>query len=131
MRGELSAVVGERALDELEDGATYGDYNTTAAITHPFDQQFLNYPEYPTDGSAYTLNNYRKESAVGSSWRMVYPLSDREQSVCVLPGGNSGEYFSDRYDDQLRLWTDGKYKPMNRDLAGETVITFERREGDR
>ncbi|WP_435178010.1 penicillin acylase family protein [Halorussus sp. AFM4] len=119
-----------KALDEVDAGATYGDYNTTAAITHPFDQPFLNYPAYPTDGSAYTLNNYRRESAVGSSWRMVCPLAEREQSVCVLPGGNSGEYFSDHYADQLRLWADGKYKPMSRDLAGETAITFEP-EGDR
>ncbi|NHN58923.1 MULTISPECIES: penicillin acylase family protein [Halorussus] len=118
------------ALDEVEDGATYGDYNTTGAITHPFGQPFLNYPAYPTDGSAYTLNNYRKESAVGSSWRMVCPVAEREQSVCVLPGGNSGEYFSDHYDDQLRLWADGKYKSMSRDLAGDTAITFEP-EGDR
>ncbi|WP_128478196.1 penicillin acylase family protein [Halorussus pelagicus] len=113
------------AIEDIEDGATYGDYNTTAAITHPFDQSFLNYPEYPTDGSAYTLNNYRKESAVGSSWRQVCPLSDRKQSICILPGGNSGAYFSDHYDDQLRLWADGKYKSMSRALAGETAIEFE------
>ena len=121
------------ALDEIEEGATYGDYNTTAAITHPFDQSFLNYPAYPTDGSAYTLNNYRKESAVGSSWRQVCPMADREQSVCVLPGGNSGEYFSDHYDDQLRLWADGKYKSMSREIRGETAIEFEAAdsEGDR
>ncbi|UPW00083.1 penicillin acylase family protein [Halorussus gelatinilyticus] len=121
------------ALDDIEDGATYGDYNTTAAVTHPFDQPFLNYPAYPTDGSANTLNNYRKESAVGSSWRQVCPMAEREQSVCVLPGGNSGEYFSDHYHDQLRLWADGKYKPMSREIRGETAITFEATdsEGDR
>ncbi|NEU57205.1 penicillin acylase family protein [Halorussus sp. MSC15.2] len=112
------------ALDGIEAGATYGDYNTTETVTHPFDQSFLNYPAYPTDGSPYTLNNYRKESAVGSSWRMVCPMADRERSVCVLPGGNSGEYFSGHYDDQLRLWADGKYKSMSRDLAGESAIRF-------
>jgi len=58
MAGALRA-----ALDDIEDGATYGDHNTTAAITHPFGQPFLNYPAYQTDGSAYTLNNYRSESA--------------------------------------------------------------------
>jgi penicillin amidase len=127
------------ALDEIEDGATYGDYNTTESITHPFDQSFLNYPAYPTDGSAYTLNNYRKESAVGSSWRMVCPMvddegadesTDRTESMCVLPGGNSGEYFSDHYDDQLRMWADGEYKPMDREISGETAIRFESEEGD-
>ncbi|WP_276301375.1 penicillin acylase family protein [Halorussus lipolyticus] len=115
-----------QTLEDVDEGATYGDYNTTAAITHPFDQSFLNYPEYPTDGSAYTLNNYRKESAVGSSWRMICPMADREQSIGILPGGNSGEYFSDHYDDQLRLWADGKYKSMRREIRGETAIEFER-----
>ncbi|PSQ50843.1 peptidase S45, partial [Halobacteriales archaeon SW_6_65_15] len=118
------------ALDEIEDGATYGDDNTTESITHPFDQSFLNYPAYPTDGSAYTLNNYRKESAVGSSWRMVCPMDDATESMCVLPGGNSGEYFSDHYDDQLRMWADGEYKPMDREISGETAIRFESEEGD-
>lgn len=120
------------ALDGIDEGATYGDYNTTAAITHPFDQSFLNYPAYPTDGSAYTLNNYRKESAAGSSWRMVCPMADGEESVCILPGGNSGEYFSDHYADQLRMWADDEYKSMSRDVASETVIRFEQnQEGDR
>jgi len=113
------------AVDDLADGATYGEHNTTAAITHPFDQPFLNYSAYPTDGSAATLNNYRAESAVGSSWRMVCPMAEGGESVCVLPGGNSGDYFSEHYDDQLRMWADGEYKPMDRELRGETAVRFE------
>jgi len=113
------------AVDDLADGATYGEHNTTEAITHPFDQSFLNYPAYPTDGSAYTLNNFRTESAVGSSWRMVCPMAADGESVCVLPGGNSGDYFSEHYDDQLRLWADGEYKPLDREIRGETAIRFE------
>jgi penicillin amidase len=112
------------AIERIEDGATYGDYNTTEPVTHPFDQSFLNYPAHPTDGSAYTLNNYRKESAVGSSWRMVCPMGEGEESVSVLAGGNSGEYFSDHYDDQLRMWADGEYKSMSREIRGETAIRF-------
>ncbi|WP_227376476.1 hypothetical protein [Haladaptatus halobius] len=49
------------ALKRIEEEGyeTYGDYNTTRAITHPFDQSFLNYPHLPTDGSSHTMNNYR------------------------------------------------------------------------
>ncbi|WP_132058437.1 penicillin acylase family protein [Halorussus amylolyticus] len=118
------------ALEDIDDGETYGDRNTTAAITHPFGQSFLNYPEYATDGSAHTLNNYRRESAVGSSWRMICPMAEREESVCILPGGNSGDYFSDHYDDQLRMWADGEYKPMGRDTDGEARIEFESADGE-
>ncbi|WP_115864367.1 penicillin acylase family protein [Halorussus litoreus] len=129
-RGGVMISALRAALDELEDGATYGDHNTTAAITHPFGQAFLNYPDYPTDGSAYTLNNYRSESAVGSSWRMICPMAEAEDSICILPGGNSGEYFSDHYDDQLRMWADGEYKPMDREGPEGTDLTFETTEGD-
>ncbi|WP_134669951.1 penicillin acylase family protein [Halorussus marinus] len=118
------------AVADLDDGATYGDHNTTAAITHPFDQSFLNYPAYATDGSAYTLNNFRAESAVGSSWRMVCPIARDAESVCILPGGNSGDYFSEHYDDQLRLWADGEYKPMGRDPGGEVDVRFDPSEGE-
>ncbi|USZ67957.1 penicillin acylase family protein [Halorussus salilacus] len=121
------------ALDGIEDDATYGDHNTTESITHPFDQSFLNYPAYPTDGSPHTLNNYRRESAVGSSWRMVCPMTERADSACVLPGGNSGDYFSDHYDDQLRMWADGEYRQMPREIEDESevAIRFDPGEGDR
>ncbi|WP_440006561.1 penicillin acylase family protein [Halomicrococcus sp. SG-WS-1] len=108
---------------EEEGYETYGDYNDTAAITHPFDQSFLNYPAVPTDGSSQTVNNYRVESAVGSSWRMVCPVGG--ESVAVLPGGNSGDYFSEHYRDQLRAWADVEYKSMTRELRGEETVTFE------
>ena len=130
-RGEVMVRALRNALDEIDEGATYGDYNTTEPITHPFGQPFLNYPVYPTDGSAHTLNNYRKESAVGSSWRMVCPMADGEPSTCVLPGGNSGDYFSDHYHDQLRMWADGEYKSMPLGVRGEQALAFEDGEGDR
>jgi penicillin amidase len=117
------------AIDEIEaqDWATYGDYNVTA-IDHPFGQSWLNYPRYPTDGSPATLNNYRKDAGVGASWRQVCPMGTAE-SMAVLPGGNDGDYFSAHYDDQLRLWADGEYRSLSRDIEGETAITFERGDG--
>ncbi|WP_458206319.1 penicillin acylase family protein [Haladaptatus sp. NG-SE-30] len=113
------------ALKKIEDEGyrTYGDYNTTRAITHPFDQSFLNYPHIPTDGSSHTVNNYRVESAAGSSWRMICPMDD--DSEAILPGGNSGDYFSDHYRDQLREWADTKYKPMTHEIRGDVAATFE------
>lgn len=67
---------------------------------------------------------------------MVCPMVETDgtagtgESVCVLPGGNSGEYFSEYYDDQLKLWVDGKYKSMRREIVGETAIRFEQGERD-
>jgi len=114
------------ALDEVDEAGweTYGDRNSTAAITHPLggEAPFLNYEAIPADGSPATVMNYRVDDAVGSSWRMV--VRPGEDAAAVIPGGNSGDYFSDHYDDQLRDWLANDQKPMSLDPdgdAGETV----------
>ena len=113
----------DATLSELDDEGweTYGDYNVTT-IDHPFDQEWLNYPRYPTAGSAATLNNFRKESSAGSSWRQVCPMDGDSQAI--LPGGNDGAPFSEHYDDQLRRWADGQFKPMSLAQAGELAVEF-------
>jgi penicillin amidase len=112
-------------LDE-QGWETYGDYNTTT-IDHPFDRSWLNYPRYPTDGSAASLNNYRKESSVGSSWRMVCPMDkDAATSAAAFPGGNDGSPLADHYSDQLRAWADGEFKDMPLSApAGPPTVRFE------
>jgi len=114
------------ALAEIGDEGweTYGDYNTTRAMDHPVggEAPFLNYADLPADGSPATVRNYRVESAVGSSWRMVVrPGTD---ATAVLPGGNSGDYFSDHYDDQLRRWLDNDQRPMPLGGGDETRVRF-------
>lgn len=114
-----------QAVSEIEAAEydTYGGYNTTSAMTHPLGLSFLNYPAIATDGSRATVNNYAVEQSTGSSWRMVVSMDGSASGV--LPGGNSGAYFSEHYDDQLRMWTDGKYKSMSREIRGTPTLTFE------
>ena len=129
-RGDLAVAALLDALDEIgaggsEDWDRYGDYNTTRAMTHPVggEAPFLNYEELPADGSPATVKNYRVESAVGSSWRMaVRPGTD---ATAVLPGGNSGDYFSEHYDDQLRRWLGNDQRPMSLGGGGDPVVRFE------
>jgi len=125
-REEAMVAALSAALDEIAEAGweTYGDRNTTAAITHPLggEAPFLNYPTLPADGSPVTVMNYRVDDAVGSSWRMV--VRPGEDATAVIPGGNSGDYFSEQYDDQLRDWLANDQKPMSLDPeseAGETV----------
>ncbi|MEF8887153.1 MAG: penicillin acylase family protein, partial [Haloarculaceae archaeon] len=127
--GDRTAVLNDAvtaAVDRLEaeDWEVYGDYNRTV-IDHPFGGQVgaLNYPRYPTDGGSFTLMNFRKEGGAGSSQRTVYPMDG--ETVTVLPGGNDGSYFSEHYDDQLRLWADGEYRPAPRAVDGDPDITVE------
>ncbi|SFC06459.1 penicillin amidase [Halobiforma haloterrestris] len=125
----------ERMVDALEaalaeiDGErweTYGDRNTTGPIEHPFgvEAPFLDYDDRPADGSAATVKNYRVDSAVGSSWRMV--VEPGGDATAILPGGNSGDYFSEHYDDQFEAWLDGEQKPMDRSVDdGDPDVVFE------
>ncbi|WP_416839325.1 penicillin acylase family protein [Haloferax sp. DFSO52] len=127
-RDDIAAKAMNRTTDRLDDAGleTYGDYNRLE-MNHPFDRTFLNYPERPMDGSAYTVFNFRSSGATqaGSSWRMVVDFSAEDDSVGVIPGGQRGVFWSDRYHDQLDMWADGEYKPVTLDRpAGSPDIVF-------
>ena len=126
--GDRAAIVARamnQAASEIDEKGweTYGDYNQVT-LTHPFELDFLNYPELPADGSPYSLQNVRVESDVGSSWRMVASLDD-QVSQGIIPGGNSGDPFSEHYHDQLRAWADGEYRNLSWDADGSPDVAFE------
>jgi penicillin G amidase len=54
---------------------------------------------------------------------MICPVGG--ESEAILPGGNSGDYFSEHYRDQLRAWANTEYKPMTREIRGDMAVTFE------
>jgi len=89
---------------------------------HPLGQvwllKFLNRGPYPIKGTEDTVNAsfflfdkpYRTE--YGVSYRQIIDLADMKNSVFVLPSGQSGHFLSRHYDDQIKLWLEGKYYPM-------------------
>jgi penicillin amidase len=113
-RAAVLATAMEAAAEELEeaDWEVYGDRQRTT-IDHQFGSQVdaLNYPRYSTDGSGATVFNVHEDADAGSSWRQVSPMAG--ESTSVIPGGQSGDYFSPHYADQLERWADGQYKPMS------------------
>ena len=125
-RASVMADAMEEAVGEIDENGwgTYGDYNVTS-IDHQFGGQVsaLNYSRYPTDGTAFTVRNFHDGASAGSSWRQVSPMDDETGSSSVIPGGQSASYFSDHYDDQLRMWADGEYKEMSFETPddGETI----------
>jgi penicillin amidase len=123
-RADAIARAMERAVDVIEsDGyETYGDYHQLS-INHPFGLEFLNYPELPADGSSRTVFNIGDDGTTGSSWRMIASFDG--PSYSVIPGGNSGDYFSPHYADQLSLWLNGEYKPMSLEITGAEAYRFE------
>ncbi|PSQ18138.1 peptidase S45 [Halobacteriales archaeon QS_8_69_26] len=129
--GDRAALIAE-AMDAVaaelgaEDWETYGDF-ATADFSHPLGSvlPFMNYPSLGASGSGETLRNFHTDVDAGSSQRMVATLTDDVESVGILPGGNSGDYFSDHYDDQLRPYLDGEFKTFSLDVEGDVAVEFE------
>lgn len=101
----------------------------TLTLRHPFGQSsklmgsFLNIGPYPIGGSlatvnpqAYPLNN-PWEVKNGASLRYITDFANRENSVRVIPAGISGNVMSPHYDDQVKLWRSGRYRPFVLDRA--------------
>ncbi|WP_265111370.1 penicillin acylase family protein [Halosolutus halophilus] len=130
-RADAMVAALEAAIDEIDDEGweTYGDWNTTGPVQHPFggEAPFLNYEERPADGSSATVKNYRVDAAVGSSWRMV--VEPGGDATAILPGGNSGDYFSTHYDDQFGRWLDNDQKPMDRSIDDDADVAVAFEEG--
>lgn len=129
MRDDIAARAMEMTVKEIDEKRyrVYGDYNRLE-IEHPFSKivKFFDYPSMPMNGSAYTVFNFRRAvdwgtglAQAGSSWKMIVNF---DENYCVIPGGNSGNYFSKHYDDQLEMWASGKYKSMDFEVRGERIV---------
>jgi penicillin amidase len=125
-RADVVARAMRRAVEEMDRKGyrTYADYNVVD-LDHPFPVAALDYPEASADGSPFTVFNFRvnRETQAGSSWRMVVDWDG--PSVGVIPGGQSGSYFSAHYADQLDEWRTGEYHEFTMDVEGTRTIVFE------
>ena len=76
-------------------------------------------------GSNEVINNnmfYYSDSDIfeikaGPSTRRIIDFSDIENSLSVLPSGNSGNPFSEHYSDQAKLFVEGKFRKMKLNKA--------------
>ena len=82
-----------------------------------------------TPGSVYTVNvgTYRAASSLeqdlGPSYRQIVDLGQLDNSLYILTLGQSGNLFARHYADQMRLWRNGQYLPMqNEDLQEQMVL---------
>jgi penicillin amidase len=48
----------------------------------------------------------------GPSTRRIIDFSDVENSISILPTGQSGNPFSKHYEDQAELFVNGKFRKM-------------------
>jgi len=83
-------------------------------------RSFFNVGPYPIHGTREVINNLAfpydesrmfKVSA-GPSTRRVIDFSDIENSMSILPTGQSGNPFSEHYDDQAEMYVNGEFRKM-------------------
>jgi len=128
-RSDIAFRAFKLAIEEIEKNGykKYGDFNRLN-IQHPFSKVvgFFNYREIPMSGDEWTVFNFHRSInyggsvyQAGSSWRMIVSFDD---DYCVIPGGNSGNFLSRNYDDQLVLWAEGKYKKYDFKLGGDRFV---------
>jgi penicillin amidase len=102
---------------------SYGDLHPLH-LRHPLGGvpllgRFYNRGPWPQPGSATTVaafgGGWRGEQApvhYGPSMRWVTDAADADQTLAVLPGGQSGHPFDPHYDDQLPLYRSGQLRAV-------------------
>jgi len=145
-RAEIVSEALKVSLEELTQqfGESQGDWEWEKAVTvehphplgakKPLDKLFnvrteaVEANEESVNKLAFKLNGtgiYKVTS--GPAMRILLDFENVEESVSVLPTGNSGNRFSKHYSDQKELYVEGKYRPqlMNKeDILDEAKGTL-------
>jgi len=129
---EQSTAALERALSRIAalQGKTpanwrWGDEHLALSTHRPFVQVPLLRDVFsvrvPSDGDLFTVNvgQYWAGEAYlpfanrhAASLRVVYDLSDLEQSQFIYQTGQSGLVWSDNYSDMKKEWASGQYRAL-------------------
>ena len=83
-------------------------------------RSFFNVGPFPVEGTREVINNMafpyddtgRYKVNSGPSTRRIIDFSDIENSISILPTGQSGNPFSKHYEDQAELYVQGKFRKM-------------------
>ncbi|WP_395045340.1 penicillin acylase family protein [Flavobacterium sp.] len=88
-------------------------------------EKFFNVGKFEVAGSNEVINNLMftysnsglYEVKAGPSTRRIIDFSDIENSVSILPTGNSGNPMSSHYNDQAEMYVQGKFRKMKMNKA--------------
>ena len=115
----LSNQLGDKVEEWSWDRVVSIEYNH-AFGKNPTLRKYFNVGPFKTIGGNETINNqsYKIDStgiykiSSGPSTRRVIDFSDIENSLGILPTGQSGNVFSPHYDDQAQKYLDGEFVKM-------------------
>ena len=114
--------------NQLGENVEYWKWDRVASVEyeHPIGKaggllrKFFNVGPFKTVGGDQVINNqiYNIDSTgvykikAGPSTRRIVDFSDVENSIAILPTGQSGNVFSEHYKDQAQKYVDGEFVKM-------------------
>ncbi|WP_372795032.1 penicillin acylase family protein [Lutibacter sp.] len=92
-------------------------------------KNYFNVGPFPINGASEVINNrgyeYNKSGlynvTAGPSTRRIIDFSDIENSISILPTGQSGNPFSEHYKDQAEMYNKGEFRKMK--MNKEEIIS--------
>ncbi|WP_394749194.1 penicillin acylase family protein [Spongiimicrobium salis] len=128
---EAFAALREQLGDDMDDWE-WGEVHSLEH-EHPIGRvaalrKFFNVGPFPIEGSREVINNLgftytpsgEYQVKGGPSTRRIIDFSDIENSMSILPTGQSGNPFSKYYEDQAEMFVNGQFRKM---MLNKTEIT--------
>ena len=112
---------------ELGENITNWTWNKVHILEHKHPigtieslRKYFNVGPFPVNGSREVINNMLFEYDVSSTYtvtagpstRRIIDFSDIENSMSIIPTGQSGVPFSKHYRDQAEMYLEGKFRKM-------------------
>ncbi len=126
----LSKSITETVTDltiQLGEDINYWTWDRVHILEHKhplgsveFLRNFFNVGPFPINGASEVINNlaYKRDKTgiynikAGPSTRRIIDFNDIENSLSILPTGQSGNQFSKHYKDQAEMFNTGKFRKM-------------------
>ena len=94
-------------------------------------RKYFNVGPFPLNGASEVINNTSYDFdkiefgmyniTLGPSTRRIIDFSDIENSMSILPSGQSGNPFSEHYKDQTEMFNNGAFRKMK--INKEEIIS--------
>ena len=113
--------------NQLGSDISTWNWEKVSSVEHPhplgtvaYLRKYFNVGPFPINGAREVINNRAYEyndsglykATMGPSTRRIIDFSDVENSISILPTGQSGNPFSKHYKDQAEMYNKGEFRKM-------------------